>query len=216
MRGKALKLVVCAAAVACGVFALTGAAVGVGSPSIVISQVYGGGGNTGGVYKNDYVELFNRSDAPVDITNWSIQRSGGDGVFQSATNFKHDLTGAPGTYVIGAGKYFLVWESQGADGTEPTLPAADATGVITVSSTGPASVLIAFSRRRRCRLPRTDALRLARAQIQPRDVSLLRLRVDDVGIIGVHARLKPVAAADDVPIARAHTPAVRARDRSAR
>ncbi|MEQ1530867.1 MAG: hypothetical protein ABL925_16240, partial [Methylococcales bacterium] len=30
------------------------------SPNIVISQVYGGGGNTGATYKNDFIELFNR------------------------------------------------------------------------------------------------------------------------------------------------------------
>ena len=27
---------------------------------IVISQVYGGGGNTGATYRNDFIELFNR------------------------------------------------------------------------------------------------------------------------------------------------------------
>src|SRR5215213_2411048 len=30
------------------------------STSIVISQVYGGGGNSGATYQNDFVELFNR------------------------------------------------------------------------------------------------------------------------------------------------------------
>jgi uncharacterized protein len=30
------------------------------SPDIVISQVYGGGGNSGAQYTHDFVELFNR------------------------------------------------------------------------------------------------------------------------------------------------------------
>mgnify|MGYP001132758686 CR=1 FL=1 len=43
------------------------------SPNIVISQVYGGGGNTGATYKNDFIELFNRGAAAVDVTGWTIQ-----------------------------------------------------------------------------------------------------------------------------------------------
>jgi len=30
------------------------------SPNIVVSQVYGGGGNTGATYTHDFIELFNR------------------------------------------------------------------------------------------------------------------------------------------------------------
>ncbi|WP_432382760.1 lamin tail domain-containing protein [Duganella sp. P38] len=40
---------------------------------VVISQVYGGGGNSGANYKADFVELFNRSDAPVSLAGWSVQ-----------------------------------------------------------------------------------------------------------------------------------------------
>ena len=38
---------------------------------IVISQVYGGGGNTGATYKNDFIELFNAGGESVNITGWS-------------------------------------------------------------------------------------------------------------------------------------------------
>ena len=34
---------------------------------IVISQIYGGGGNSGATYHNDYVELFNRGAGTVDL-----------------------------------------------------------------------------------------------------------------------------------------------------
>ena len=43
------------------------------SPDVVISQVYGGGGNSGGDYTNDYVELFNRGTATVSLDGWSVQ-----------------------------------------------------------------------------------------------------------------------------------------------
>jgi hypothetical protein len=33
------------------------------SANLVISQVYGGGGNTGAPYTHDYIEIFNRSDS---------------------------------------------------------------------------------------------------------------------------------------------------------
>ena len=36
---------------------------------IVISQVYGGGGNTGALYRNDFIELFNRGAIPVNLSN---------------------------------------------------------------------------------------------------------------------------------------------------
>jgi hypothetical protein len=35
------------------------------SPDIVISQVYGGGGNSGATLKNDFIELYNRGSDPV-------------------------------------------------------------------------------------------------------------------------------------------------------
>jgi hypothetical protein len=38
-----------------------------GSNSLVISQIYGGGGNTNAVYKNDFIEIFNRSNVAVGV-----------------------------------------------------------------------------------------------------------------------------------------------------
>ena len=40
---------------------------------VVISQIYPGAGNTDALYKIKYVELFNRGNDSVDISNWSIQ-----------------------------------------------------------------------------------------------------------------------------------------------
>ncbi len=48
--------------------------------TVVISQVYGGGGNTDalnqnnqGVYDSDFVEIYNRSASPVNLNGWSVQ-----------------------------------------------------------------------------------------------------------------------------------------------
>ena len=46
---------------------------------MVISQVYGGGGNCGAPYSNDFIELFNRGSAPVDLGTWSLQYTSATG-----------------------------------------------------------------------------------------------------------------------------------------
>ena len=41
--------------------------------NVVISAVYGGGGNKGATLKNDYVELFNPTDKPISLDGWTVQ-----------------------------------------------------------------------------------------------------------------------------------------------
>ena len=43
------------------------------SPNIVISQIYGAGGNSGATWRNDFIELFNRGPAAVNLVGWSMQ-----------------------------------------------------------------------------------------------------------------------------------------------
>jgi len=45
--------------------------------NVVISQVYGGGGNSDAPYLNDYVELFNPTNTTVPLSGWSIQYASG-------------------------------------------------------------------------------------------------------------------------------------------
>ena len=92
---------------------------------VVVSQVYGGGGNTGATFKNDFIELFNRGSAAVDVTGWSVQYTSAAGATWQATS----LTGT-----IQPGQYYLVKEAQGAGGTTE-LPPPDATGTIAMSAT---------------------------------------------------------------------------------
>ena len=103
---------------------LTVASATVPAGSVVISQLYGGGGNTGATFRNDFIELFNRTTNPIDITGWSVQYTSAAGTVWQVTS----LSG-----IIAAGKYYLVQEAQGLGGTL-NLPAPDATGTIAMAA----------------------------------------------------------------------------------
>jgi hypothetical protein len=92
--------------------------------AVVISQLYGGGGNTGSTLRNDFIELFNRGNAPVNLTGWSVQ-------YASAAGSSWDRTLLSAT--IGPGQYFLIQEAQGNGGSS-SLPPSDATGEINLSA----------------------------------------------------------------------------------
>jgi hypothetical protein len=96
---------------------------------IVISQVYGAGGNTGASYQNDYIELCNKGTTAVDVTGWSVQYASSTG----DTWAKTDLTGT-----IQPGRYYLIREADGnACGGAPCgepLPKADASGTSAINA----------------------------------------------------------------------------------
>ncbi|MBQ8264017.1 MAG: lamin tail domain-containing protein, partial [Oscillospiraceae bacterium] len=94
------------------------AADGTGADHVVINQAYGGGGNKGAEYKNDFVELYNPTDKDVDLSGWSVQYASKSGTFNNVTN----LSG-----VIKAGGYYLVQMAAGTGGTLD-LPTPDAIG----------------------------------------------------------------------------------------
>jgi predicted extracellular nuclease len=96
------------------------------SPDIVISQVYGGGGNSGAILKNDFIELYNLGDTAVDLTGWSVQYgSSGGTTWLNRTN----LSGT-----IQPGHYFLIQEAAGSGGSV-NLPTPDVIGAINMSAT---------------------------------------------------------------------------------
>lgn len=96
-----------------------------GQPGIVISQVYGGGGNTGATFKNDFIELYNPGPASISVDGWSVQYASSTGTTWQRTNIN-------GT--IPAGGYYLVQQAAGSGGTVD-LPTPDATGSIAMSGT---------------------------------------------------------------------------------
>lgn len=87
---------------------------------VVISQVYGGGGNSGATFKNDFIELFNRGDAAVDITGWSVQ-------YASAAGSNWAVSKVTGNVTLQPGQYFLLQQSAGSGGSE-SLPTPDTLG----------------------------------------------------------------------------------------
>ncbi|HOU13610.1 MAG TPA: Ig-like domain-containing protein [Anaerolineae bacterium] len=95
------------------------------SSDIRISQVYGGGGNTGATYTHDFIELFNAGSSTISLAGWSVQ-------YASATGTTWQVTALSGS--IGPGQYYLIQEAQGAGGTTP-LPTPDAIGTILMSAT---------------------------------------------------------------------------------
>lgn len=92
---------------------------------LVISQVYGGGGNSGATYKNDFIEIFNPTSTAVDVTGWSVQ-------YASSSGTSWSVTSLAGT--VAAGGYYLVQEAAGSGGTVD-LPTPDAVGTSNLSGT---------------------------------------------------------------------------------
>lgn len=125
LAASAVGVVACA-----GLLATAGAASATVSPDVVIAEVYGGGGNTGATFKNDFVELYNTSDTAVNMSGWTIQYASATGAFSAGNS-----TTLPTGTTVAPGRYFLVQESAGTGGTT-NLPTPDATGSLALSATG--------------------------------------------------------------------------------
>jgi len=106
------------------------------SPNIAISQVYGGGGNSGAPYTHDFVELFNRGPVPFTFSNWSIQYASGSGtgLFGSSAT---QITEIVGPVTLAPGQYYLVKEaSQAAVGAAFTADHTDPTPIAMAAGAG--------------------------------------------------------------------------------
>jgi predicted extracellular nuclease len=105
------------------------------SPDIVISQVFGGGGNTGAPFANDFIELFNRGATTVLLTGLSVQYASATSTGNFGANPVTPLSGS-----LAPGQYYLVQQS---GGTGTPLPTPDATGTVNMSATGGKVALVA-------------------------------------------------------------------------
>lgn len=103
-----------------------------GHAQVVISQVYGGGGNSGATLKNDFIELFNPTSSTIDLSGWSVQ-------YASASGTAWQVTPLSGS--IAPGHYYLIQEAAGAAGTQD-LPTPDAIGTILMSGTSAKVALV--------------------------------------------------------------------------
>src|SRR6185503_13886314 len=71
--------------------------------SVVISQLYGGGGNAGATLKQDFIEIINHTGAPINLNGWSVQ-------FASATATTWNVT-ALTNFTLQPGQYYLIGQS---------------------------------------------------------------------------------------------------------
>lgn len=92
---------------------------------LVISEVYGAGGNGSGASRNaDFIELYNPTDAPISVNGMSVQYRSTSGTSVGVSNITL-LSGS-----VPANGHFLVGEAPGADTARPGLPTPDVAGTI--------------------------------------------------------------------------------------
>ncbi len=101
----------------------TGADTTVCPTTLLISQVYGAGGNAGATYTNDFIEIHNPTAAAISVAGWSVQYASAAGTTWATTA----LSGS-----IPAGGYYLVQQAGGTVGLP--MPTANATGSIAMAA----------------------------------------------------------------------------------
>lgn len=97
---------------------------------LVISQVYAGAGcSTPGcsLYQNDFIEIFNPTNAPVNLDGWSVQYAGSSGQTWQVTFLPN--------FNLQPGQYYLIGQFFSANGVN-ALPTPDVTGTINMLETG--------------------------------------------------------------------------------
>ncbi|MFB6783700.1 endonuclease/exonuclease/phosphatase family protein [Streptomyces sp. NPDC056352] len=97
------------------------------SSTAVISEVYGGGGNSGATLTRDFVELANAGSAAYDLSGFSVQYLPGTPSAGSLWQVSA-LTGS-----VAPGGRYLVAQAAGTGGTV-ALPTPDATGTVAMAA----------------------------------------------------------------------------------
>lgn len=101
---------------------------------LVISEVYGGGGNSGGAFRSDFIELYNPTSQDIPLSGLSLHYRSTGG---SAGAAPFALSGS-----VPAGGHFLVKAADGSNTAQPALPEPDATSTFAMSGTGGQVLLI--------------------------------------------------------------------------
>ncbi|MDH6238243.1 ExeM/NucH family extracellular endonuclease [Cryobacterium sp. CG_9.6] len=115
---------------------------------VVINEVYLSGGSAGAAFTNKFVELYNPTSGPIDLSAWSLQYRKASGVETDAFTGNDTLSGT-----IAAGGYFLI--SGGSNGsTGAALPTPDLAGKLNPS--GSAGTLVLANTQSALTLPSGD------------------------------------------------------------
>ena len=95
--------------------------------ALVISQIYGGGGNSGASFLDDFIEIHNAGATAESLAGLAVQ-------YASATGSASWLVTTLPDVSVPPGGYFLIEEHAGS-GSAAALPTPDATGNIDMSAT---------------------------------------------------------------------------------
>ncbi|SQG65362.1 predicted extracellular nuclease [Corynebacterium renale] len=93
------------------------------APNVLISEVYGGGGNSGAPFTHDFVELYNPTGQEVSLDGWEVEYFSASGGSGGSTH----LAGS-----IAPGGYFLIQQG-GGNGNGQPLPTPDAVGSLSMA-----------------------------------------------------------------------------------
>ncbi|GGB65157.1 hypothetical protein N798_10795 [Knoellia flava TL1] len=111
---------------------LTAAPASAVSTTVLISEVYGGGGNSGATLTHDFIELSNKTAGALSLEGWSVRYWSSTGTTFSSTPLKGS---------IAANGYYLIQQAKGSGGTT-ALPTPDATGSVAMSGTSARVALV--------------------------------------------------------------------------
>jgi DNA/RNA endonuclease G (NUC1) len=128
-------------------------------PKVVISQVYGAGGNSGALLKNDYVELYNAGSVAATLNGTTLQ-------YASATGtgpFANGMVALSGT--VQPGGYFLVQLAGGSNGSALPVSADLASSAINMAGAAGKIALVASTTGLACNGSSTPCSAAQQAQI---------------------------------------------------
>mgnify|MGYP001508123814 FL=1 len=123
MSSRRLGALALATALSSAALAMPTATAAIDGSAAVISEVYGGGGNKGAAFTHDFIELYNPTDAPIDLSGYTVEYFSASG----NTGGKVELSGT-----IAPHGYYLVQGAAG-NGAGDALPAPDAEGNLNMS-----------------------------------------------------------------------------------
>ena len=123
MSSRRLGALALATALSSAALAVPTATAATDGSAAVISEVFGGGGNKGAAFTHDFIELYNPTDAPIDLSGYTVEYFSASG----NTGGKVVLSGT-----IAPHGYYLVQGAAG-NGAGDALPTPDAEGNLNMS-----------------------------------------------------------------------------------
>ncbi|MDD4663209.1 MAG: lamin tail domain-containing protein, partial [Caldisericia bacterium] len=104
--------------------------------SVIISQVYGGGGNTGATFTNDFIVLHNTTDQAIDLTGWTLFYASATGTFKLDSELTGYVQSCALVGSIPANGFYLIQGGAGTTVTDIPLPITpDASSTFNLSGT---------------------------------------------------------------------------------